>query len=167
MNWSRIARVIPYALYLALIALYEALLSEPLAVAGAQISLAGLCVLLVAVYKSENTAIWFAAAAMFLSNSGDAAAAGVMMIVAALVAMAASFFKSRLNMESLLARLAIVAVGCLILELLRTAFLSTTELLWVYLRYSAPTVAYTVVVAWLFFLFKDGYISGRAVRRLF
>ena len=167
MTTQRLARLIPFALYLALIACYQILLVEPLSLWGAHIALSSLMALLVAVYKTETVAIWFAVSAMFLTHTGDPAAAGVMMIVATVVVIAANYLKSRLNMESLMSRLTITITGCLILELLRAAFVSTTDLLFVYVRYTLPSVGYTSVVALVFFLIKDGYITSRRVREMF
>ncbi len=53
-------RLIPFALYILLIALHEVGLRDLITLYGAQISLAPLLVVLVALHKSELAAVWLA-----------------------------------------------------------------------------------------------------------
>ncbi len=160
-------KVVPYLVYLFVLSFFQVILSEPLSIGAAHIAIAPLIISLVAIYKSQTEAIWFGAAAAFVVNTGapDAAAAG--MIVAALIALGANYFKSRLNLESLPAKIAVVSAGCLLFELTRVTFLSTADVFYIYAVDSLPSTVYTSVVAYMFFLFKDGYISYARIREVF
>lgn len=160
-------RIIPYFLYLFLIGFYQVVLMEPLMIWGVWIALAPLMVSLVAIYKSQVTAVWFAAGAMFVVNAGDVAASSLQMIVATLVALGIGRYKDHLNLESLPARLALVVAGCFILELVRVTLVTGDGLFFTYLRYMLPSILYTGLVAVLFFLIKDDVISYQKLKRMF
>jgi len=164
---TRFMRVVPYIVYLFLLSFFEVILVEPLSIGAAHIALAPLMISLVAIYKSQTVAIWFGAAVAFVVNTGAPDAAAVGMIVAALIALGANYFKSRLNLESLPAKIAVVGVGCLLFELARVTFLSTADVFYVYAVDSLPSTVYTSVVAYVFFLFKDRYISYARIREVF
>lgn len=157
----------PYILYLYLVALHQVILQEMTTIWGASLALAPLVITLVAIYKSQTLAIWFGCAMAFLVNTGDVAATAAGMIVAAAVAVGVGYFKGRLNLESLPARLTVVALGCLLFEFERVVFISPTEIHYLLLTVIIPSVVYTTVVAALFFAFKDGYITKEGFRKVF
>lgn len=167
MMLSNVSRIIPFILYLALISLHQTLVGDLLSVWGADLALGSLLIMLVALYKSESVGVWFGAMVAFLVNTGDPPAAATGMVVAAGIAVGAVYFKNRLNLESMAARLAVVFSGCLILELLGAAFSTGDQLLFVWARYTIPSVIYTSLWALLFFLVKDGYLTRSRLARLF
>ncbi len=160
-------KILPYLVYLFLISMYQIILAEPLSVWGAHLAIAPMVIALVAIYKPQVVAIWFGASAAFVVNTGSPEGAAAGMIVAAFIAIGANYFKSRLNLESLPAKVAVVAAGCLLFELVRVTFLSTSDVFRIYLVDSLPSTAYTAVAAYIFFLFKDRYISYERVREVF
>lgn len=163
----RIARLLPYLLYLFLISLHQTLLGDTLSLWGADLASGALAIMLVAIHKPQSVAVWFGSAVAFLLATGDSGAAATGMVVAAGLAIGAEYFKGRLNLESLAARLAVVSVGCLLIELINAAFFSGSDLLYTWFRYTIPSVIYTSGWGLLFFLFKDGIISRARLRRLF
>ncbi len=166
MNFS-LMRLIPYIVYLFLISMFQVLLAEPLSIGSAHIALAPLIISLVAIYKPQVVAIWFGAAAAFVVNTGSPEAAAAGMIVAALIAIGANYFKSRLNLDSLPAKVAVVCSGSLLFEMARVTFLSTSEVFHIFAVESLPSTLYTTAVAYMFLLFKDRYISYDRVREVF
>ncbi len=166
MNFS-LTRLIPYVLYLFLISMFQILLAEPLSIGTAHVSLAPLIIALVAIYKPQSIAIWFGASAAFVVNTGSPEGAAAGMIVAALIAIGANYFKSRLNLDSLPAKMAVVSGACLLFEVARVTFISTSEVFRIYAIESIPSTLYTAAVAYVFFLFKDRYISYDRIREVF
>lgn len=162
-----LARALPYLLYLILIALHQTLIGDLFSIWGADLAPGALAIMLVAIYKSQTVSVWFAASVAFLLATGDPPAAATSMVIAAALAVGAGYFKGRLNLESLAARLAVVFSGCLVLELVNAAFFSGAELLYVWGRFTLPSVIYTTLWGLLFFLFKDGFFSRERLGRLF
>jgi hypothetical protein len=160
-------KLLPYLIYLFLISMFQILLEEPLSIGTAHLALAPLIIALVAIYKSQVVAIWFGASAAFVVNTGAPEGAAAGMIVAALIAIGANYFKSRLNLDSLPAKVAVVSAGCLLFEIARVTFISTSDVFHIYLVDTLQSTAYTAVVAYVFFLFKDRYISYERVREVF
>jgi len=164
---SYLSRLLPYVFYLFLIGFHQTLVGDWLAVWGADLASGALAIMLVAIYKPQTVAVWFAAAVVILSTSGDSNAAAITMVVAASLAAGAEYFKSRLNLESMAARLAVVFVGCLILETANAILFSSSGFVFSWFRFTLPSVAYTTLWGLLFFMFKDGVISRARIGRLF
>jgi rod shape-determining protein MreD len=163
-------RVIPYLLYLLLIAFYRTMLGDFVAVGSARISLAALIVLLIALRKTTVTAIWFGAAAGIVWDTPDPHFLGVQTLFLSLIGYLASVAKERLNLESINSRLLLVAAGLAAYGLLNSVIYAQptqsgyfTTLVTIIL----PGIVYTIVAAWVYFLVESGRISWARIKSIF
>lgn len=161
------ARALPYLFYLALLGFYQVILTDILSIWDVRLALTPLIFTLVAVYKEQGVATAFAASAAFVATSNDAVAAAGTMIVAAGVTLGISYYRGKLNLDSLYARLALISVGCLVFEIARVTMITTQDLLYTYVRYMIPSIILTSAAGLIFLLFKDETISYAKFKRLF
>jgi len=160
-------RIVPYILYLLLIALHVIILDDATRIYAAWINLPALIVLLVAVYKNDLTAAWFGFFAGLIWAGGLPSQIGWYALTMAAVALAACFVRERLNLDSMRAKYLLVLGGVLVHNMIlliisqSDAFL---QLLWANVLLGA---LYTSVAGWLFFLIKEGRITVRRVKALF
>ncbi len=158
---------IPYILYLLLIAMHVVILRDVTTIFGAAINLPALIVLMVALYKEDTPAIWFGFLAGMVASAGLPFRMGWHALVMAAVALAASQVKIRLNLDSLKAKLLLVAGGVFVHNV---AVLVIDQGMGVFspLILSAVTGAiYTSVIAWLFFLLKEGIVTTQKIKSIF
>jgi len=163
-----VTRVIPFILYLFLIAADQVMLKEFTAVYSAQINVAALLVLAVAVYKQELVAARFGLAAGLVLAAGHPALMGWQALWLVGLGLLAFHTREQLNLESLYARLLLVLGGVIVHNLLVLVTTSgITEFWYSLITTVLPGAVYTTLVAWLFFLFKEGRITWAKVRALF
>ncbi len=161
-------RVIPYLLYLVLIAAHEEILRDAVAIYGAEINLSGLIVLLVAMYKSERTAMWFGFAAGIVMAAGLGPAMGWQALVLAALGVAVFQVQHHLDLTSVASRLLVVFGGVVIHNTLSLIIMEGTEGLGhSFLARAFPGAVYTMLLAWLFFLVKDKRITYQKIKALF
>ncbi len=159
-------RAIPYAVYLLLIALHVVILHDVTAIYGAVVSLPALLVLAVALYKDEIPATWFGFAAGLVAAAGMPSVGWHVLVMAAL-ALVASHIKLRLNLDALKARMLLIATGVLVHNCI-TLLINQPEGFLTMLWTSALTsTAYTLVLAWLFFLNRQGTLTWQKVKSIF
>jgi rod shape-determining protein MreD len=160
-------RVFPYLIYLLLLAAHVVVTRDLTAVYGVTINLAALMVLITALYKSELIAAWFGLAAGIVL----AAATPVLLGWHALALVAIGVFgfhvKERLNLDNVYTRLLFVLGGVFTHNVL-LLLINGGDALFLQLGTNAlPSAVYTVVLAYLFFVFKDGVITYRKFRSIF
>lgn len=163
-------RIIPYILYLYLIACYRTLLVEPLSIGDVQIYLTPLIVMLVALHKDHITALWFGFAAGIVYDTMDPSHMGVQIIVLATMGLITAQAKERFNLESLTSLILLLSIGVLFFSIPHTLLYSTSgvsEFGRLFLRIAIPGVLYTSFVGWLFFMLKTGRISYKKLKELF
>ncbi len=163
-------RVIPYILYLLLIACYRTLLVDLLSIGQAQISLAALIVILIALNKSCAESLWFGFAAGLVYDAPDPSRLGVHALILAIIAVTASQVKERLNLESIKSRMILVIAGLLVYSVPYTIIYPTSgssEFFRLLLQAAVPGVVYTTVVGWLFFTLQSGRLSYARIRSIF
>ncbi|MCK4573503.1 MAG: hypothetical protein KAU36_03985 [candidate division Zixibacteria bacterium] len=150
-------RVIPFLLYLWLIALHEVFLGDITAVYGVSINLTVLMVLLVALYKSELVTVWFGFLAGLVGFAGlpQSGLLGWQALLLALIGMVAYHMRQRLNLESLFSRLMLVFGGVLVHNIMLLILNPSGGFFLLLLTKALPGTVYTLVIAWLFFLVKD------------
>jgi rod shape-determining protein MreD len=160
-------RLIPFALYFLLLAMHEVFLRDLTSIYGGAINLAALAVILVAVYKREMAAMWFGFCTGLVAFAGIPETFGWHALVLALIGLAAYHVRERLNVESLMAKLLLVAGGVL-LHNIASLIIYQTDAFWLRLVINAVTgTVYTTIIAWLFFLLKEGRITAEKVRAIF
>jgi rod shape-determining protein MreD len=160
-------RLIPYALYFLLLAMHEVFLRDLTSIHGAAINLAALAVILIGTYKSELSAMWFGFATGLVAFAGLPDLCGWHALVLALIGYVTYHVRERLNVESLVAKLLLVAGGVL-LHNVCSLIIARTDAFWFHVVINAFTGAtYTTIIAWLFFLVKERRITVEKIRSIF
>jgi len=160
-------RLIPYILYLLILAFHRVIAVGPTEIAGAWVDLAGLMVIAVAIYKSEDIAVWFGFWAGIVAFAGNPAELGWHALALAAVAMTAVRLRERLNLASMWSKLYLMFGGVLVHSLL-IVLIMRPQRFFTEVWQVAPLVAlYTTVVAWLFFLVKEGHLTWRRLKSIF
>ena len=160
-------RIIPFILYLFLIAMHEVISSDLTTVYTAVINLPALAVLLVATYKSEVVSIWFGFAAGVVIAAGMPDLMGWHALILSVLGLTAFHVRERLNLDSLYAKLLLILGGVLVHNVLVLIVTRSDEFL--YLLWSRALVGgiLTSLVAWFFFLIKEGHITYAKMKALF
>lgn len=162
--------IIPYVLYLLLIACYRTLLSGLLSIGQAQIDLAALIVLLTALNKSDMEAVWFGVVAGLIYDAPDPSRLGVHALIFAVMAAATSQAKERLNLDSIQSRMILILGGLIFYSIPYTLIYPTSgtseffQLLW---KAALPSIAYTAALAWIYFMLQSGRLSYARIRSIF
>ncbi len=162
-----IIRIIPFVLYLFLIAMHMVILKDATAVYSATINLPALLVLGVAMYKSELVALWFGFFAGLVMSAGDPHRFGWFALIMSLVALAAYHFRDRLNLESIYSKLVFVFCGVLILNTAILLIEGARDFLYLFFVNGLTGAVYTTIGGWVFFLFKEKRITFQKFRELF
>lgn len=163
-------RLIPYLLYLYLIAFYRTNLIELLSIGPAQIYLTALAVILVALHKDYLTAIWFACAAGFIYDAPDPAYLGVSMIILSIIGMGVSQAKDQFNLDSLKSRFLLILAGLLVYAIPHTLIYTTSgseEFFRLLFGVSLPGILYTALVGWLFMMIQSRRFSFAKLKSIF
>lgn len=160
-------KIIAYFIYLLLIGLHLVILRDVTSLLGVVINLPAALVLLVALYKDEVPVTWFGFAAGLVAAAGIPSQMGWYALIMAILALAARFVRERLNLDSLKAKLLLV-LGGVFVHNLAGLIVSRTDGLPMLVATSALTGAvYTTVIAWLFFLFKEGKLTVEKIKSIF
>lgn len=160
-------RVLPYLLYLWLIAFHHVILKDLVSIYDVSINLTILIVLLVSFYKNELTIIWFSFFLGLVSYIDSGAMLGGHIIILCLIGVTAYQLKEKLNLESLMARMLVVSGGCLVHGLILLITSGMDNWLELIFLNVIPGVIYTSLIGWLFFLIKDGKITFKKIRSIF
>lgn len=163
-------RIIPYILYLLLIAFFRINLSDIFAIGGIEIILTPLLVILVALYKEPIEAVWFGFAAGLVYDATDPSHLGIQMLILSLMGVATAHIKERFNLDSLKSRVVIVGIALIIYAIPHTLIYTTSgtsEFLRLMFYVTLPSAIYTTIVAWIFFLFRAGHLSYGKLKSLF
>ncbi|MEW5993114.1 MAG: hypothetical protein AB1744_01800 [Candidatus Zixiibacteriota bacterium] len=172
-------RVIPFILYLLLIAMWQQLFYQWTEVYQARVDLAGLIVVLVALHKSEMVSVWFGFAAglvlaVGLMNTAGTETAAVESAhlgwhgpAAAVLALAVYHVRNRLNLESVRSRLLVVFGGVAVHYGMIVLITGTVSSLYRFAVVVLSGAVYATVLGWVFFLFKDRIITYQKIKALF
>ncbi|MDH3889850.1 MAG: hypothetical protein OEV49_02100 [candidate division Zixibacteria bacterium] len=160
-------RALPFVLYLFLMGLHVVVLSGVTAIYTAQINLAALLVLAVAVYKSELVATWFGFAVGLVLASGSPDLVGWHVLWLAGLGLAAYHARERLNLDSLYARLLLIVGGVFLHNILILLTNGGVDFWYQLTAIALPGAVYTALPAWLFFLIKEGRITITKIKALF
>lgn len=160
-------RLIPYILYLLLLVMHQVIWKDLTSVAGVSISLSVLLVVLVAIYKTEITALWFGFCTGLVLGAGIPEQAGWFALALTIIAVISYQMRERLNLDSLKARLLMVAGACLLFNLCSLLILQTDAFWYRSVTVALPGTVYTAIPAWLFFLFKEGKMTRENLKSIF
>lgn len=160
-------KIIAYIFYLLLIGLHMVIVRDVTSLLDAVINLPACLVLLVALYKDEVPVTWFGFLAGLVAAAGTPSRLGWYALLMAVLALAACFVKERLNLDSLKAKLLLVLGGVFIHNVV-SLIINGADGFMLLLATSALTGAvYTTLVAWLFFLFKEGKLTVEKIKSIF
>ena len=160
--------IIPYLLYLLLMGFDAVVLKDAIAIRVATVNMPVLVVLIVALYKNDVPAVWFGFFAGLVAGSGGSPGLlGWQALIMAALAAAGSFVRERLNLDSLRARLLVVLIGVLVYNLITLALSRSDGWLVFVFSYALAGAVYTTVLAWLFFLVKEGRLTAEKIRAIF
>jgi len=163
-------RIIPYLIYLLLIAFYRTVLIDWLSFGEMEIFLTPLMVLLIALYKSPFEALWFGLVAGLVFDAPDPSRLGVQMIILSALGIFTSQFKNRFNLDSMKGRLLLIAGGLVIYSIPYVLIYTTSGTEEFFARIAGmalPSIIYTSIAAWIFFLIKSGHLSYSRIKSIF
>jgi cell shape-determining protein MreD len=160
-------KIIPYILYLLLLACYNTVLSEIISIYGVAVNLAVLMVALVALNKSEPVALWFAIAAGIVAGSVRLDLMPWQVMILGLAAITVNHIGRRVNLDAILSRLLILAGVILIHTLIFAILVTPDNIPYLIYRIVLPSTLYTLIIGWLFFLIKDGHLTWAKIKALF
>ncbi|MCK4373445.1 MAG: hypothetical protein KAW61_09865 [candidate division Zixibacteria bacterium] len=160
-------RVIPFILYLLLIALHEVMLRDITTVFTAEINLAALIALTVAVYKPELVTTWFGFAAGLVLAAGMPDLIGWHALWLAGLGLLAYHTRERLNLDSLYAKLLLLLGGIFLHNVMVLITFGAEDFLFLLVTAALPGAVYTTLIGWLFFLIKEGRITWTRIKALF
>ncbi|MCP4684635.1 MAG: hypothetical protein GY867_04215 [bacterium] len=159
--------IIAYILYLLLIGMHAVIWKDVTSIFDVVINLPACLVLLVALYKDEVPVTWFGFLAGLVAAAGAPDRMGWYALLMAVLALAGCFVRERLNLDSLKAKLLLV-LGGVFVHNVGSLIISGTDGLFILLGTSALTGAvYTTLIAWLFFLFKEGKLTVEKLKSIF
>jgi len=163
-------RIIPYIVYLLLIAFYRTNLFELFSIGNIFIYLTALIVILVALHKDFVTTLWFAAAAGLVYDAPDPAHLGIQMSILVILSVGTSQAKESLNLDSIKSRLLLVLGALFVYSFPHTLVYATSgheNFFLLLVTVGLPSVVYTAVLAWLFFLIRSGHLSYTRLKSIF
>ncbi len=160
-------KVIPYIIYLFLLTFHDIILRELISVYDVAIDFTILLVVLVALYKSEEEAVWFAFFAGMITGVGDMAMMPYEILTVVLLAIASNQMAARINLESIASRVIILTSAVIVHRIIVTIMVSSTEFFYMFVRNIIPAAIYTMLIGLIFFMIKDGRITWQRIKALF
>jgi len=162
-----VTRLIPFLLYLWLVALHQVILSDAISILGVSVNLPVLLVLLVGLYKSELGACWFGFVVGLVAYTGTTTALGWHALVMAVIGFLTFHSRARVNLESIFSKLLLVFVGIVIHNIFVLLMTGGDGLLYQLFTRALPGALYTTLFAWVFFLFKEGKVTYQKFKAIF
>lgn len=160
-------RYLPFLLYLLLIAMYEVIWRELTAFYFIAMNLAAMIVVIVAIYKSEIVAAWFGFFAGLVLSAGRPETMGWHALVLSVLAVGVFHVRERLNLDSIYSKLLLITGTVFVHNVFSVIVNDTPGFLYMLWAYCLPSAAYTTIVAWLFFLFKERKITVQKIKSVF
>lgn len=160
-------KLIPYLMYLLLIACHATILRQFTSIYGVTISLAVLTVLLVAIYKSESTALWYGFAAGLVVAANTPSYMGLHALVMTALAVGVFQIRERLNLDSVYAKVLLVTGGVIVHNVVVLALQPGPGFWFLLISSALPGALYTSLLAWVFFLTKERRITWQSIKAIF
>lgn len=160
-------RLLPFVLYLLLIALHQEILRQGTSILSAEINLPAFLVIAVAIYKSELVSGWFGFAAGLVTAAGEPGLLGWQALAMSMLGIAAFHVHRRFNVESLYAKLLLIVAGVLLHNIFSILVRGGEAFFYLLLDSAFPGAVYTMIIAWGFFLLKEKKITFQKVKAIF
>jgi len=160
-------RVVPFLIYLILIVFHQVIFRDLSSIYNVSFNLAGFFILCIALYKDEFVVLWFGFAAGIVVSAGDPQQMGWFSLMFAFIGFIAFHVRGRLNLESMSAKLGLIAGGIFLCNIGEIIINGSDNFIFQTVYTALPSTIYTSVVAWLFFLFKEKRITTEKFKSLF
>jgi len=160
-------RIIPYIIYLYLLAFHYTILSDLVSIYGATIDLAVLMVTIVSIYKSEMTAFWFAVAVGIVAGTLRLDLMPWEILFLTGFAVLVNNLSTRVNISSITARILILAGFLIVHQTLVIVLISGESFIYLVYRYILPSTIYSLIPGWIFFLIKDERLTWKEIKAQF
>lgn len=156
-------RLIPYVVYLIIIAMHQVLLNELVSVFDFTINVTALIVLLVSMYKSETTALWFACIAGVVASAGQPELMGWYCLSLSALALTATQVREHLDIDTLMAKLVVIFGGTLLFNIVLLIMEGWGSFFYFLFLQAIPGAIYTTIVGWIFLIIKGKYITRQTI----
>lgn len=160
-------KYLPYFIYFWLIAMHQVFLADVTSIYGAKINLAVLIVLLVAVYKTEITAVWFGLLVGIIGFAGVTEISAWHALVMALIGLIGFHLKEKMNLDSLFARVSFIFCGVLVHNIILLLLEINDGFLSSVVNYALTGAFYTTIIGMIFFLIKDDIFTFEKTKSIF
>ncbi len=160
-------KIIPYIIYLYILAFHYAILSDLISIYGVTIDLAVLMVTFVAIYKDELTAFWFAIAVGIVAGTLRLDLMPWEILFLTGFAVLIKHISTRVNLSAITARMIILAAFLIVHGTLVMLLISGESFLFIMYRYILPGTAYSLIPGWIFFLIKDDRLTWNEIKAQF
>lgn len=161
-------RILPFLLYLWLVALHQVILDDAISIFGVvSINLPALVVLLVGLYKSELDACWFGFMVGLVAYAGTPSMMGWHALVMAIMGYLTFHSRAKINLESLYSKLLLVLGGVIVHNVVVLVMAGSDGVFYLLATRVISGAVYTAIVAWIFFLFKEGKITFQKFKAIF
>lgn len=160
-------RIIPYIIYLLLIAFYVTIWRDLTHIYGATMNIPAFLILAVALYKNEITALWFGFVAGAVASATLPQLMGWHALTGALLGFVGFHVREKLNVDSLAAKLLFTFVGVFIYNTVTMAVNQPGGFLYLLWYSSLTGAAYTTLLATIFYLIRGGQVNQESVKSIF
>ncbi|UCG60918.1 MAG: hypothetical protein JSV52_11390 [Candidatus Zixiibacteriota bacterium] len=160
-------RVLPFLLYLWLVSLHQVILNDATSIYAATINIPAVVVILIGLYKSELDACWFGFMVGVVTYAGIGDSMGWYVLVMALLGYLTFHVRAKVNLESIYSRVLLVLVGVLIHNVAVLIMAGSDGVFYLLVTGVVTGAVYTAVIAWVFFLFKEGKITAKKLKAIF
>ena len=160
-------KLIPYIVYLALIALHTVILNDLICVYSIGINLTAFITMAVAISKSETTSLWFGFIAGLVTLAGHPELMGTCALMTAALGFTAFHARERLNLESLYSKLLLVLTGVFLHNAALILVANRSEFFYLLFVIALPGAIYTTLLAWIYFLAREGRLTFQKIRSVF
>lgn len=161
-------RIIPFLLYLWLVAFHQVILTDATSIYGVvNINLPALVVLLVGLYKSELDACWFGFMVGLVAYAGTTNMMGWHALVMTAIGYLTFHARAKINLESLYSKLLLVLGGVMVHNIAVLIMSQSDGVFYLLATRVITGAVYTSVIAWIFFLFKEGKVTFQKFKAIF
>jgi len=160
-------RIIPFIIYLLIIALFKVILQDLTTFYGIGINITALLVMIVAIYKSEIISLWFGFIAGLVLSAGSPHHFGAYVITTAALGIVTYHSRERLNLDSLYSRLLLILFGVIPYSALILLINNIDGFGYLFITNILPSAIYTTLIVWIFFLIKEDRITLFKIKSLF
>ena len=160
-------RFVPFILYLWLVGLHQVILGEAISIYGITVNLPVLMVLLVGLFKSEVDSCWFGFVVGMVAFAGLTATMGWHALIMAVIGYFAFHIRAKINMDSLYSKLLLVFAGVAIHNVVVLIMSKSDSIFLLLATQALPGAVYTMVIAWVYFLLKEGTITFQRFKAIF